>query len=636
MLRGIHKASSTWVGKGIMAAVMIVLIGSFAIWGIGDIFRGFGSNAALTIGDTKISLEQFREYYNDKLRQLSRRAGRPLSPDQARALGLDRQLIGQLVAETTLDQQAKALRLGVSNAEISERIVNDPNFKGVSGQFDRMRFEQVIRDAGFTEGRFVEEQRLTILRRQIALSVAGDVPVPAVAAAALNQYQNEQRSIDYLTLGAAQAGDIAAPAADVIEKYFDDHKVQFRAPEYRKVTVLSLSPADIAKPDDVSDADAKTYYEQRKAQYGTPEKRELRQIVYPNAEEAKAAREKMAKGASFDDLAKERGLKASDTEVGTVTKGAIIDPAVAEAAFALKPTQVSEPVTGQFGTVLLTVGKIEPGSQKSYEDVAAQIKREIAEGRAKTQVGDLRDKIEDERAGGATLVEAGKKFGVKTRVIDAVDRAGNGPDGKPVADLPKTPNVVATAFNSDVGVDSDALQLSNGGYLYYDVTGITPSRERTLAEVKDQVEQRWRDDEVAKRLTAKANELLGRLKTGSSLADVAKSAGVKVETASALQRGKPADKMPANLVTAAFQTPKDGNASAEGNTQTERYVFRVTNVTDATLDPASPQGKAIMTTLQNSYSDDITAEYLARLETQFGVDVNQAAVSQVIGGGSSQ
>ena len=65
-------------------------------------------------------------------------------------------------------------------------------------------------------------------------------------------------------------------------------------------------------------------------------------------------------------------------------------------------------------------------------------------------------------------------------------------------------------------------------------------------------------------------------------------------------------------------------------------MFRVTNVTDPTLDPASPQGKAIMTTLQNSYSDDITAEYLARLETQFGVDVNQAAVSQIIGGGSSQ
>jgi peptidyl-prolyl cis-trans isomerase D len=400
--------------------------------------------------------------------------------------------------------------------------------------------------------------------------------------------------------------------------------------------VLSLSPSELAKPEEVKDADAKSYYEQRKAQYGTPEKREIRQIVFPNAEDAKAARDKIAKGSSFDDLVKERGLKPADTDLGLVTKADIIDPAIADAAFAAKSGDVSEPITGAFGTVLLTVGKIEPGVQKSYEEVAPEIKRELAENHAKSQINELRDKIEDERAGGATLAETAKKFGLKSRVIDAVDRAGNAPDGKPVADLPKQPNVIAAAFNSDVGVDNDALQLPNGGYLYYDVIGITPTHERQLADVKDQVEKRWRDDEVAKRLTAKAEELLGRLKSGASLADVAKIAGVKVETASGLQRRKPADNVPANLVSAAFQTPKDGAASAEGDDQTRRFVFRVTGVTNAAFDAATPQGKAVLTTLQSSYSDDITAEYIARLEAQIGVDVNQAAITQAIGGASSQ
>ena len=631
MLRGIHKASSTWLGKGLMAAVMGFLVISFAIWGIGDIFRGFGRNAALTIGDVRISAEQFREYYNDQLRKLSRQLGRTLSPDQIRALGFDRQLIAQLVAETTLDEQAKALRLGIGTGEISQRITSDPGFRGLTGQFDRARFEETIRDLGFTEARFVEEQRRRMLRRQLALSISGDIKAPAAAIAAVNQYQNEQRSIDYIALGPAQAGDVAAPPADVLEKYFDEHKVLFRAPEYRKLTVLSLSPADLAKPDEVKEADAKAYYEQHKAQYGTPEKREIRQINYPNAEEAKAARDKLGKGATFDDLIKDRGLKPSDTDLGMMTKTAIIDPAIADAAFALKSGEISEPIVGQFGTVLLTVGKIEPGAQKAYEDVASQIKRELAESHARTQVGDLRDKVEDERAAGATLVEAGKKFGVTTRVIEAVDRAGNGPDGKPVADLPKQPNVVAAAFNTDVGVDNDAMQLPNGGYLYYDVTGITPSHERPLAEVKDQVAKRWRDEEIGKRLAARSAELLDKLKAGAALAELAASAGVKVGSATGLQRGKPADKLPANVVTAAFQTPKDAAASAEGDDQTQRYVFRVTGVTDPPFDAASPQGKALAASLQNSYGDDVTAEYLARLESQFGVDVDQTAINQVLG-----
>ena len=108
MLRGIHKASSTWLGKGIMAVVMGGLVVSFAIWGIGDIFRGFGTNSALKIGNTEISIEQFRQLYTDRLQQLSRQAGRPITPDQARARGIDRQVLSQLVAETTLDEQTQS------------------------------------------------------------------------------------------------------------------------------------------------------------------------------------------------------------------------------------------------------------------------------------------------------------------------------------------------------------------------------------------------------------------------------------------------------------------------------------------------------------------------------------------------
>ena len=223
--------------------------------------------------------------------------------------------------------------------------------------------------------------------------------------------------------------------------------------------------------------------------------------------------------------------------------------------------------------MLLQVGKIEPGTQKTYEEVAPQIKREIAESRAKTEIGELRDKFEDERAAGSTLAETAKKLGLKSRTIDAVDRSGRGPDGKPIADLPKTPDVVAAAFASDVGVDNDPLQLPNGGYLWYDVTGITPSRDRTLDEVKDQVEARWRDDEIAKRLQAKADDMLGKLKAGTTLAQLATEAGLKVETAADLQRGKPGGFAPAKLVEAAFKTPKGVPAAPKATARPSASCF---------------------------------------------------------------
>ena len=636
MLRGLHKASSTWLGKAIMAVVMGFLVISFAIWGIGDIFRGFGRNAVATIGDSEISIEQFRQFYNDRLQQLGRQAGRPITPDEARTRGLDRQILAQLIAETTLDEQAKQLRLGVSEAEIAKRITADPSFRGPSGQFDRNRFEQLILQAGFTESRFVDEQRRAMLRRQIAQSVGGDMKVPTTAATALNQYRNEKRSIEYIVLGPAQAGEIPSPTPEVLSKYFEERKALFRTPEYRKITLLRLSPPDIAKPDTVSDADAKAHFEQRKDSYGRPEKRELRQMVFPNQEEAAAARERIAKGATFDDLAKDRGVNPSDTVLGTVAKSDIIDPAVADAAFSLKPGETSQPVKGRFGTILLQVNKIEAGEEKTFEEMAAQIKTELAEGRAKSEIASLRDKIEDERAAGSTLAEAAKKLGLSAINIEAVDRSGRAPDGKPVAGLPQTPDVINAAFSSDVGVDTEALQLPNGGNLYFDVTGVTPSRERTLEEVKDQVETRFHDNEVAKRLLAKANDIVGKLKTGTPFAQVADEAGLKVVTATDLQRGKQGGFVPAKVVDVVFRTPKDAPGTAEGDKPTERFVFRVTDVVDPTIDAPSTQGKAINDALQNSYVDDIVTEFIGRLENDLGLKVNPAALNQATGGGAQQ
>ena len=172
MLRGMRKASSNWLGKVVMAVVMGVLIVSFGIWGIADIFRGFGQSTLAKIGRTEISTEQFRQIYTDKLQQLGRQFGRPLNMDQARAFGLDRQVLQQTIAEAALDEEARRMGLGQSEAETMRMIYNDPNFKGLGGQFDPARFQSVIRQFGYSEQRYLAEQRRVSLRRQIAGTIS--------------------------------------------------------------------------------------------------------------------------------------------------------------------------------------------------------------------------------------------------------------------------------------------------------------------------------------------------------------------------------------------------------------------------------------------------------------------------------
>ena len=487
-----RKASSNWLGKIVMAVVMGVLIVSFGIWGIADIFKGFGQSSLAKVGGTEISTEQFRQIYTDKLQQLGRQFGRPLTMEQARAFGLDRQVLQQTIAEAALDEEARRMGLGQSDAETMRMIYADPNFKGLNGSFEPARFQAAIRQFGYSEQRYLAEQRRVGLRRQIAGTVTAGLEPPKVLIDALTRFQNEQRSADYIKLDAAQAGTIETPSPETLAAYFDDHKTQFRAPEYRKLSFVVVNPEEIGKWSEVSDEDAKKVFEQRRDRIGTPEKREVQQMVFPNTEEALTARSRITSGMSFDDLAKERNLSLSDVDLGMITKSAIIDPAIADAAFTLPSGEVSQPIQGRFGVALVKIGKIEAGTTPSYESVAPLVKREIATERARNKVSELHNKMEDERGGGASVIEAAQKLGLTAVTIDAVDRSGRTPDGQPVANIPRGLDVVSQAFTSDVGVDNDPIQF-NGGYAWYDVLGITPSRERNLDEVRGQVETKWRD-----------------------------------------------------------------------------------------------------------------------------------------------
>jgi peptidyl-prolyl cis-trans isomerase D len=630
-----RKASSNWLGKTVMSVMFGVLIISFGIWGIADIFKGFGQSSLAKIGSTEISTEQFRNLFTDKLQQIGRRFGRPLTMDQARQFGLDRQVLQEVIADASLDETVRRLGLGVSDADVVRVISNDQNFKGLDGKFEHDRFVQIIRQAGYTEQRYIAEQRRRILRSQITGTVIAGLEPPKTQLDALVRFQNEQRSAEYVRLTAAQAGTIDPPSPEVLAAYFEERKQLFRAPEYRKIAVLALTPDDLAKWTTVSDDDAKKVFEQRRERYSTPEKRQVFQIPFPNEDEAKAARDKIAAGTSFEDIAKDRKLTPADIDLGNVAKTSIGDTAIADAAFALALDTVSQPVKGALVTALLKVTKVEPGTSPTYESVAPQIKREIAVERARAQLQDLHNKIEDERGGGANIAEAAQKLGLNATTIEAVDRSGRGPDGKPVTGLPQGVDIVSPAFASNIGVENEPAQF-NGGEIWFDVLGITPSRERPLEEVKAQVEARWRDEQISTRLRAKAAEMVEKLNKGAKFDAEAAAAGVKTETASLFKRDADPKGAPERLVAAVFATPKDGYGQVEGAGGADWLVFKVTDIVVPPVDLASEDVKKLKDSLRQAEIEEQVAAYVTKLESEIGVTINQNAFAVATGAASTQ
>src|SRR5262249_1505957 len=310
----------------------------------------------------------------------------------------------------------------------------------------------------------------------------------------------------------------------------------------------------------------------------------------------------------------------------------IIDRAVADAAFSLKEGEVSAPVQGRFGTVLVHVVKIEPEQVRSLESVAPEIKQELATARAKSEIFDVYNKIEDARAEGKTLAEAAESLKLPARTIESIDRSGRDPAGMPVSGLPDQQRLLAAAFTTDVGTERDPLQAQDG-YIWFDVVGISPSRERTLDEVKDQVETRWREQEIASRLNAEVTAILDKLKAGSTFAEVAAASHLKVETLTGLKRGEASGPLSASAVDPVFRTAKDAGGKGDGATPGEQVIFRVSEITVPTLDMTSEAAKSTAETVNRSLAEVLFSEYVAKLENEIGVTINQSGLTQV-GSGS--
>jgi peptidyl-prolyl cis-trans isomerase D len=624
MLQGFRAGSRNLATKIVLFVLMGLLIISFAFWGIGDIFRGFGAQTVAKVGSTEIRVDEYRRAFNDRLQEIGRQINRPFTPDQARALGIDRQVLSELISEAALNEKTRSLGIAVTDQIVRERVMNFAGFKGPDGNFDPIRYQTLLRNNNYTEATFLAAEKRLTARLQLLSALGGEVVPPKVLTDAFWRLQSETRSIEYLRLTPEQAGTVAAPSEDDLKKYFEANKAAFRAPELRSLRILYLTPASIVKDITISDDHVQKAYETVKARLTVPERRQIEQISFPNADAAKAASDRIVAGEKLEEVAK--SLNLTLVSLGNLGRPDILDAAIAEAAFALEAGGVSQPVAGRFGPVIVRVVKIEPQRVPSLDEVSKSLRDDLALREAVTRVQGLHDKIEDERGAGLTLEEIAKKLKLTLTTVDAVDRSGRNADGAPVQNLPSQEALLSGAFAAQKNVETDAIELrEQRSTVWYEVADIKPSRERTFDEARASIETRWKAEQAGKKLNELAAEIQKKLDEGASFE--AAAPGLKAEKADKLNRAASVPGFDANTVARVFLTPLNKAGLGIPENSADRIVFRVTSIDiPATAPPAQ-----LVTQITQSMQEDLQVQYVGRLQTDLGLRVNEAAVRQVTG-----
>ena len=628
MLDGLRTMSKNVVGRTILAAFAGLIVVGFGFFGISDVFTNFRSDQLATIGETTVGVGQYRAEYQAELQRLQRQARRAVTNEEAKALGLDRQVLARLLTSAALDQEAARLGLNLSDAEVAKSIKSERMFAGPDGKFDQARFDMILRDNGLTEKGYLSEERANSVRQQIAAAIIGAYKVPHAMLEAINRFNTETRKADYFILPAPDASALPAPSDEAVTAFYEQRKDGYRKSEYRKVTVLIVSPEALAKSIVVTDEAAKADYDRDLAQkYSTPEKRVMSQLTFQTREAADKARARMDNGVLFKTVSEDKESGGVFADLGDVAKADVFDTAVAEAAFKPTEPEVVGPVQGKFGHVIVKVAKITPGTRQGFDSVKDQIKAEIAKTQVKGDLQKKHDKIEDARASGKNLSQAAQEVGLSVETFVA-DASGAGKDGA-IPALAAAPDLVKAIFASDIGVDNDSVSRKDGGYAWFEVNAIEPWRQQPLDEVKAQVAQALKSSEAQKALAAKANEIARKAEGGADMAELARANGAKLQQATNVRRAG-GEGLSEAAVAQIFALPVGASGVALAD-KGGRYVLKVTDSTTPPLDPKDPNLASALPQLEGAMADELLVQYVGGLEAQLGVKINQTALRTALG-----
>lgn len=620
-----------------------LLVIAFGIWGIGDyIVRGLQQTGTLaSVGKTQITLEEYKQAYNIEMQVATAKLGHAPSPEQAQLLPLF--TLRRLIDDAAIELHARELGVTVTD-DLIGRVIRGGNPEIVSkdGKIDMNKYIEIVRQSGAHSLREYESHQKRALTRQQLTETVGAGPAPQqFLIDALYRFRNETRVIEFIAPDFSKLVTVAEPAEDKLKAFFERSQRKYKAPEERKASVLLVSRELAMQRVTVTDEEVKAAYDAAKDTYNVPEKRRVQQLTFPDkaaAEKAYAELSKTKGDKGFNEAATKLGFSASDMQLGSgpLKKAEMIDPKIAEAAFALKKDELSRPVEGQYSLVLLRIPEITAAKTRTFDDVKGEIRDRIAGERVGQQLQGLHESIEAGRLKGTPLKEIAEAQKLPLLELAGLTRTAKTTDGKAPIAHADAARIAEAVFAAIPGVETEIIELSDGGFAWFELLDVTPERQKAFEEVVAEVKTGVMEEERREAIASLVAKQLAERQLGEGLERMAKALNAKVQRTSPLKRtdAPPAGFTPAALKLA-FELAKGDARSAVTADGKSSLVFRVADIV-AAPEAKAEQTAAIKTDLAKQMREDLIIQYVDGLRTRFGAKVNEKLLAEALGKKTSE
>ncbi|MFP4239971.1 MAG: peptidyl-prolyl cis-trans isomerase [Rhodosalinus sp.] len=570
------------------------------------------------VGDEPIEAEDYARALQNELRRLTQERGSAVTFREAREAGLDQQILGRLIVEAALDDEADRLGISVGDGVLAEQIAQIGAFQGSDGSFDREAYRFALQNAGLSEAAFEEDLRDETARRILRDAVLAATPAPQGYVDALADFLGERRSFTFARLGADALDDpVPAPTESELRAFYEENTNRFMRPEVRRVTYAWLTPEMILDEVEVDETALRELYESREAQYRQPERRLVERLAYPDEAAARDALRAIEEGeSSFEDEVAARGLTLPDTDLGDVTRRELGE--AAEEVFAADTGEVVGPLPSSLGPALYRVNGALAAQETSFEEARPELREELATDRARRVIANQAESFDDLLAGGATLEELAQETDLRLGEIDWRPGLSEG-----IAAYPAFRETVQAATTDDF---PEIIGLEDGGLFALRLEEIVEPAPAPLEDVEGEAILLWEQQQTRERLSVKAEDLAAALREGEDFSALELNGATEVE---ALARGEEREGVPRALGDTVF-------AMADGDVEIVPEGAGVLLVRLDAILPPDPQAQDVAALraelsaqVEGALAEDVFELYARELQTRAGITLNQSALNAV-------
>lgn len=585
--------------KGVISFILIgLLVIIFALSGVDALFNWdtSGNAAASVNGESVTEMEVVRAISMQK-QQMINRFGDQVPAEFLTDDYLRKPVLDNLIQRRVLSQAAQESGLVVSNTFLHNQIATAPQFKNEQGVFDNARYQQVLRNMGFTHSTYSKLLSDELVINQLQTGIVNTAFTTSAQIDEVVALSFQTRDIDYTILPAEKVRESVVVSDADIQSHYDANSQTFTSQEQVAVEYIELSVAELSKGVAITEEQVRQQYEQNVASFVAAPERQAAHILIEgdNPDKVKTVSEKIAAGEDFikivEEFSDDAGSKDQGGELG-FSKGDAFPKEFEAALAALKVGEISPPVKTEAGVHFIKLLSEKGAQAPSFEEQRASVEDQLKRAEAENLFIAQLDQLKDLSYNADSLAEVAKELKMELKNSGLFDRTG----GK---DLASDAKFIEAAFSEGVledGNSSDVIELDSSHVVVLKKVDHKPSQLRPLGDVKEQIIATLKDQKARELLMEKGNALVAVINTGTHFDEAAKAEGVEVKSAKAVTRNN--TEIDTDILRYAFSLakPQEGKSTA-GGVMTAKGDFAVISLDAVTLgsEKINPEQKAAMT-----------------------------------------